>query len=122
MARDLTTLTNAELREAYHAARALQVNASRVNRASGVFAMERELDACYAEADRRGIALLRPELDPPADRSAGSYLPGERSALELSQAYAAAIDEADAKRAERASDLIHDGIGLRARGGLVYFG
>ena len=23
---------------------------------------------------------------------------------------------------ERASDLIHDGIGLRARGGLVYFG
>ena len=73
------------------------------------------------EADRRGIALLRPELDPPADRSAGSYLPGERSALELSQAYAAAIDEADAKR-ERASDLIHDGRGLRARGGLVYFG
>src|SRR5574343_988453 len=87
MARDLSALSNAELREAYHSARALQVNASRMNRAAGVFAMERELDACYAEADRRGIALLRPELDPPADRSAGSYLPGERSALELSQAY-----------------------------------
>jgi hypothetical protein len=27
-----------------------------------------------------------------------------------------------ATTAERASDLIHDGIGLRARGGLVYFG
>jgi hypothetical protein len=28
----------------------------------------------------------------------------------------------DTKSTERPSDLVHDGIGLRARGGLVYFG
>ncbi len=91
----LRSLTNAQLREAYHDTRALQANASRMNRANGVFAMERKLEAIWAEADRRHIALLRPELDPPEPATESS---------------------------ERASDLVHDGHGIRARGGLVYFG
>lgn len=87
MARDLTTLTNAELREAYLAAKRLQYNASLMRRAGGVFAMERELEAVWAEADRRGIALMRPELDRP------------ESALDRSAWYGAIVDENNARRA-----------------------
>ena len=58
MARDLSALTNAQLREAYHAARALQVNASRMNRAAGVFAMERELDAWTHERDPFSLDMI----------------------------------------------------------------
>jgi len=87
---DLAALTTSQLRDSYQATRSLQYNASRMNSAAGVFAMETELDAIYAEADARGICLTRPELD--------------------------------AKPVERPSDLIDDGYGLRARGGLVYFG
>ena len=114
--RDLSTLTNTELRDAYHAARACQANASRMNRSAGVFAMELELEACYAEADARGICLTRPELDPDPEPAspASAY------------ARALAIDAADrrmrAAGTERDSDLIDDGYGLRARGGLGYFG
>lgn len=111
MARDIHTLTNAQLRDAYQATRAAQHNASRMNRAAGVFAMERELEALYAEADARHISLTRPELDPePA------------SAYALALAMKTADQRMRAASAERDSDLIDDGYGLRARGGLVYFG